>query len=108
MPYRRFPAVYRRYGHWLPDLPDDNNPEPGGSIEVEKVNKAEEFPLPNMTESLPVDDKSRKGSLPGLLNSVLSRITIEELVLLGVIIILFDGGVQDEILLIMLIYILLT
>ncbi len=67
------------------------------------------IPLPNEKEiQQKSDSETRKGlSLPNIIRYIQSHIKIEELILLGLIVLMLDESFEDDLLLIILIYILL-
>ena len=110
--YRRNRQAQRRYGyHNVPVAQGDS-----GSIQntdtFETLKEMEDIPLPNESESpTEVPSELRNGGLPNLLNFFRTRIHMEEIILIGLIILLLDeglNGLEDEFLLIMLIYLLIA
>ncbi len=67
------------------------------------------IPLPNEKEALPghAAGKKKAPALAGILDFVRGHIRIEELILIGLIILMLDESIEDDLLLIILIYILL-
>ena len=97
--YRRHPLRTRRY------LSSDNSFASNDSIGNLDSKEEVKIPLPNETEAahdLPADSRY-KGPL-----SILNRIGMEEIILIGLIFVLLHEGVEDEFLLLMLVYVLLA
>lgn len=93
--------VYRRY----PYVPRNNNTASAKAPEV-----VSRFPLPNEKDFETMDRKAGV-SVPGktsFLESIFNRIGMEEIILIGLILLLLEEGIQDELLLIILFYILIT
>lgn len=65
------------------------------------------IPLPNNPEKVSEEVRSPKFSLPSAFNFIKDRLTLEEIILIGILIILLWEGVADEFLLLMLVYILI-
>jgi len=94
MLYKRHPYTNKQYSHF--DI---------ASEEKENTNR---IPLPNEEESSEGTDETRKLHKPSILDFFKNHIRLEEIILLGIIFVLLDEGIDDEFLLIILIYILLT
>lgn len=67
------------------------------------------IPLPNEIETYPghITEKRRVPSLAGIFDFIRGYIKIEEIILIGLIILMLDEAIDDDLLLIILIYILL-
>jgi len=105
MPYRRYPpAGYRR--HISQD--QEAGPVPGrDSIKLKDLDEIVSIPPPNKMDSTPVRGFTHHHSkTPSFLNFFKGRIKVDEIILLAIIFLLLDEGINDEFLLIILIYIL--
>jgi hypothetical protein len=81
------------------------------------MNAAESFgqkdffgiPLPNEREPMPGNpvEKRSMPSLSGIINYLRRHVKIEDIILIGLIILMLDEAIEDDLLLIFLIYILL-
>ena len=119
MQYKKYPQFSRRYLYgpgWGPmaaaDRPHDEKQDKGDEENRIETNKTEDIPLPNETEAA-LDQKDsfhgiRKAQRTSILDFFRQRIHIEEIILLGLIFLLLDEGIEDEFLLLLLLYILLT
>ncbi len=68
----------------------------------------ERIPLPNEIEAFPENSNEQRSSgLLSIFNTLKKRIGIEEIILLGLIFILLEEGIDDEFLLILLVYVFL-
>lgn len=67
------------------------------------------IPLPNEKESFPghLPEKRRLPTLSGIVDYIRKHVQIEEIILIGLIVLLLDEAIEDDLLLIILIYILL-
>jgi hypothetical protein len=67
------------------------------------------IPLPNEAESGPgyLNDRWKASPLYGVVDYIRTHVKIEEIILIGLIILLLDESIEDDLLLIILIYILL-
>lgn len=95
--------VYRRY----PLVPQKRYLGPAGI----PSNPVAEFPLPNEKELLDESQEINTELMPrriSFLDHIIHRIDMEEIILIGLILILLLEGIQDEVLLIVLLYILLS
>ena len=70
--------------------------------------EAEKIPLPNEEEDAVEKQSTRHTQKPSIISFFKERIHIEEIILLGLIFVLLDEGIDDDLLLIVLVYILLT
>lgn len=91
------------------------NPAPifeigAAAIPEESVLKeAGKIPLPNEFETGPgLNRNSPLSFLPPVFSKILGRIELDDIILIGLIFILFQEKIEDEFLLIILVYILLT
>lgn len=108
MPYKRPINNFKKY------IPRFHNPSPQYSIKSAGSYTHHEsdffgIPLPNEKEIQPGSDfDTRKGlSLSGVIRYIQNHIKIEEIILLGLIVLILDESFEDDLLLIILIYILL-
>jgi hypothetical protein len=67
------------------------------------------IPLPNERETVPgfAAEKRWVPSLAGIISFIREHVKIEEIILIGLIILMLDESIEDDLLLIILIYILL-
>jgi hypothetical protein len=107
MPHYNNPFRPRKYTYSNNTLLG-NAPPKNHDVNVESLKTIDDIPLPNNIENPPDSLKLRqsKPSSP-FLSFLKNRITIEEIILIGVIFILIQEGVEDEFLLLMLLYILI-
>ena len=110
MPYRRPPQNSKRF---LPPLfPLYGNSKRVGTAPATGVNAHREYldiPLPNERE-YPYELAEERKKFPGLssiFDFIKEHIKVEELILIGLIILLLDEAMEDQLLLIILVYILL-
>jgi hypothetical protein len=100
MLYRRHPYINRKYVYY-------NNKNKPGSKEQETQGNMQ-IPLPNQVEE--TKEPNQKGKLAqrsSFLDIIRERIHIEEIILFGLIILFLKEGIEDELITILLIYILL-
>lgn len=88
------------------------SPNPSYSMNAYGPSQQKDFfgiPLPNEKEPFPgyVEKKRTDSNLAGVINYVRKHVKIEEIILIGLIILLLDEAFEDDLLLIILIYILL-
>jgi hypothetical protein len=106
MPYRRNPFANRKYFH---------TEEPAAVIEQSKIQsypdqpaRLESIPMPNEAdENTDVTPEMRKSGRLSIIDFFKNRIRLEEIIIFGLIFILLQEEVEDELLLILLIYILI-
>lgn len=107
MLYRRYPYVNRQYMHSKSNVPAGNilNAELVG----EPQRTIEDIPLPNEEplETPNRHDIRRSHPFP-FLSFFKKRIGIEEILLIGLLFILLQEGIDDEFLIIILLYLLFT
>lgn len=101
MPYRRWPAAGRRYDR-------SENRSASMALPAGDMKEVTDIPLPNIADEAHADRNSERVHNPSFLSLLKNRITLEEIILLGLIILILDEGVEDEFILIMLIYVLLN
>jgi hypothetical protein len=106
MPYKR--PVHNSKKYTSPFY----SPKPSYSMNASGPLPHKDFfgiPLPNEKEIYPghVAEKKKVQPLAGVLDFVREHIKIEELILIGLIILMLDESIEDDLLLIILIYILL-
>lgn len=117
MEYRRSTPWYRRYeaktGTHTPAAAPAPAGSPGGDTpnsNTTPLNEPIRIPLPNEKEAEPdevrMKPKHRKKS--SLLDLFQGHIDMDEIILLGLIVVLLDEGIEDDFLLVMLIFLLLT
>jgi hypothetical protein len=107
MLYRRHPYINRQYMH------NNVNVHAGDMLNPDVVGEpqrtVDDIPLPN-EEPLesPRRQSTRKNQPFSFLNFFMERIGIEEILLLGLLFILLQEGIDDEFLIIILLYVLIT
>jgi len=120
MPYRRYPLIHRKYAY--PGLrPPSKAPELNPEMKKPKdaAKKDEEILLPNELEHISgpeaasqtgpeMFNKNRESSVFSFLKLLPKKIHLEEIIILGLIFLLLNEEIRDDILLLVLIYILLT
>lgn len=105
MPYKSHPGSYRRYpasdsAANQKAVPTDKNLE---SLEAVSI------PLPNVTEDATASHKVPAQSRNNpFLNFIRERIELEDIILIALVILLINEGIEDEMLILLLIYIFLT
>lgn len=110
MPYRRPPQNNKRF--FPPLFPLYNNQSRNNAAPFEAFTHRRDYldiPLPNEKE-FPDDFKEDKRLLPNLssiVDFIRQHIKVEELILIGLIILMLDESFDDQLLLVILIYILL-
>ena len=99
--------VYRNNAYMPRNYTYPNNPV-YHNLNTESIKVTDEIPLPNNVEieSGPVNRKQTKHS-PSIIDFFKDKISLEEIILIGIIIVLIIEGVEDEFLLLMLLYILI-
>ena len=110
MVYRRPPQLYRRFAYQgiehNPKIKEDNSFEPAG---IEALKEVRDIPLPTEVEE--PDTQSRmvpKSRIAYFLDTLRKRIGIEEIIIIGLIFLLIQEHIEDELLLIILVYLLLS
>ncbi len=106
MPYKR--PVHNSKKYTFPFY----SPKPSYSMNASAPLLHKDFfgiPLPNEKEAYPghFAGKKKIPALTGILEFVREHIKIEELILIGLIILMLDESIDDDLLLVILIYILL-
>lgn len=105
MPYKRPLQDFKKY------ISPFYSPNPSYSMNTGILQQKDFFgiPLPNERESIPgiAGEKRAAPSLAGIFNYIKKHIKIEEIILIGLIILMLDESIEDDLLLIILIYILL-
>ncbi|HHW49010.1 MAG TPA: hypothetical protein GXX14_10405 [Clostridiaceae bacterium] len=106
MSYRRYPQLNRRYYHQNEREKREPSNEFFTPANIDISGTIDDIPLPTDMEETEFDLKN--ASRPSFLDFIKRRIHIEELILLGLIFLLLGEGIGDEILIILLLYILIT
>ncbi len=106
MLYRRGPFGSRKFAH-----PGENSTEKNSinQLKTEQSRELETIPLPNEGGEPSFED-SRAGKRRNafFLKNLINRISFEEIIILGLILLLFNESVEDDFLPVILIYILLA
>lgn len=110
MPYKRPAQNSKKY--ISPFYGPNYSPNPSYSMNAADSGRQKDFlgiPLPNERESLPESpaEKRTVPTLAGFVNYLRRHIKIEDIILIGLIILMLDEAIEDDLLLIILIYILL-
>lgn len=105
MPYRRPPQSTKKYIFPFNNFRAGSRSMPNVSYQKEYISA----PLPNEKEynSDFLWDMNKSFRLPDIFGFLKEKIKIEELILIGLIIMLLDSSIIDELLIIFLVYILL-
>lgn len=106
MPYKRPMQNSRKY------ISPFYSPNPSYSMNNADTSQQKDFfgiPLPNERESFPGSPAEKRAvpSLSGIINYLRRHVKIEDIILIGLIILMLDEAIEDDLLLIILIYILL-
>lgn len=105
MPYRNNPFNPRKYTNSAL-LHNESHTNQG--IHTDTIKITDDIPPPNNIENTSGSLNRKQTKTPfSLFNFFKDKITIEEIILIGVIFILLEEGVEDEFLLLMLVYILI-
>lgn len=113
MPYKRDQQMFRRYPYFnamprpFEPVLDDTSDSLGDFREA--MEEASSIPLPNEVE-LPTErptDERRSLRIPDIFDFLRKHIQLEDIIIIGLILILIAEGVEDELLLLILVYLLL-
>ena len=106
MPYRRPQQNTKKF---LPPFNGIKADNPANTVETGYHKDFLYIPMPNERETTNNYWKKNKktSGFPAVLDFIREHIKIEELLLIGLIFLLFDDSIEDDFLLIMLVYILL-
>jgi len=101
--YKRNSLRYRKY----PYIYDNSNVALNSYNQEEK--EVLKIPPPNEPEKNPAAYEEPKNGNRGLLSSLFrGRIQIDDIILIGLILLLFDEGMEDDTLMILLVYLLVS
>lgn len=106
MPYRRHYGR-RQFFHTnkMPGLTEGN----AGEFDQAPSKAGDGIPLPTEEEVITAPSGSARGlRLPDFLSSITERIKMDDIILIGLIFMLFMEGLDDDFLLVILLYLLLT
>jgi len=97
---------------YIPKFYDPNPSYPANSagIQMHNENNFLGIPLPNEKEAFPdyfPERKKRPAPIAAIIRYIQKHVKIEELILIGLIVLMLDESIEDDLLLIILIYILL-
>jgi len=106
MSYRRYPQLNRRYYHQNGEEKREPASEALAAANIDISGTIDNIPLPTDMEESEFD--SRDLTRTSIFDFIKSKIHIEEIILIGLIFLLLAEGIGDEILIILLLYILLT
>ena len=106
MSYRRYPQFNRRYYHQNEKEKTESANDFFSPANIEVSGTIDNIPLPTDMEESEFD--LRNSSKPSFLDFIRQKIHIEEIILLMLIFLLIGEGIGDEILIILLLYILIT
>jgi hypothetical protein len=105
MQYRNNPFYLRRYAN---NALLSNQSNTNQNIHIDTIKVTDDIPPPNNIENTSDSLTRKQTKTPfSVINFFKDKITIEEIILIGVIFILLEEGVEDEFLLLMLVYILI-
>ncbi|NLD49664.1 MAG: hypothetical protein GX660_21155 [Clostridiaceae bacterium] len=106
MSYRRIPRIRRYYT----SSSENNKQYPGGNKGLEQEKEIKDvlsIPLPNEKEKQEARDKTQsKVQRPFFLSSIIQNIGADEIIILALLFLLLEEKIEDEFLLIVLIYLL--
>lgn len=103
MLYKRHPTTNRKYVHAADGV--NLNTDMGQEIQEE----IRQIPMPNEVDSLPPPPrKALDKHRPSFLDAFKNRIQLDDIILLGLLFLLLDESLEDDLLLIILVYIFLT
>ncbi len=110
MVYRRPPQPYRKFAYqgmdYYPKVKEDSSFEP---VHIEAIKEVKDIPLPTeVEEPAPHRRMVPRSGIGRFLDELRKRIGIEEIILIGLIILLIQERIEDELLLIILLYLLLS
>jgi hypothetical protein len=106
MPYRRNQQIYRRHPYF------SMMSKPTGPVHDDAQDELKAIagiPLPNEAE-IPYekpDDEKRKAKKTNILDFFKNHIKVEDIILVGLIFLLIEEGIEDELLLLVLVFLLL-
>ncbi|RCX18789.1 hypothetical protein DFR58_10458 [Anaerobacterium chartisolvens] len=112
MPYRKKPLYNKKYtysGSLSDNYRVPENDKTVNTIIKESFEKNKDIPLPNEKEIPDANDNSSRGKGKFSLMNIIESIRLEEIILIGLIFLLISeglNGIEDEFLLLILIYIL--
>lgn len=111
MIYRRHPLTYGRYSGYSPGTRENADTEDkiknaDEKLEENRITIADEIPLPVEPERIdePVPDEL-SGPRSSAFSILGKKIHIEDIILFGIIFLLLDEGIEDELMLLLLIYV---
>ena len=108
MLYKRYPNRQRRYSRTgieqsYAGTPSETAVEGEAQDQLHRI----EIPLPKNLDEPKMATGSRGLFRPGFLDNIISRIQLDDIILIALILILLQEGIDDEILLLLLVYILI-
>lgn len=103
--YRRLPSRYRRF---IQNQPLEAEPQPPNEETGKKIVELKNIPLPNEAETSGNKSTAR---FSNPFSNILSRIRIDDLILLGLVLLFIDEGrneAEDDFLIVILLYLFLA
>lgn len=109
MVYRRYPYAIDRRRQYYKTSPVETKSHNSTTSNIETVKHGDNIPMPNESDAS-TNESGEKQANRGLsvIRFLKSHIKLEEIILLGLIFFLLDEGLNDDFLLLILIYILLS
>lgn len=108
MNYRRIPR-FRRYPYInpQPEMVQEDTVDMGSVGSEPEKDEIKKIPMPNENPT-PESSKHVRANKPMLFDNLIKNIHVDDLILLGLIFILLQENVEDEFLIIVLIYLLIV
>lgn len=106
MPYRRYPQSNRRYTYGNEEEKKETPDALFTAANSDISATIDDIPLPTDIEE--PETITRKFDKPSLFDFIRDKIHIEEIILIGLILLLISEGIGDDVLIILLVYLLLA
>lgn len=104
MPYKSYPGNYRRRPGLNLDIHPKDNPADKRSESIE----AASIPLPNILEEEAPRESPMQSRKKPILDFFKDHIQLEDIILIGLVLLLINEGIEDEMLIILIVYIFLA
>lgn len=109
MLYKKYPYERKKYPNKAAAQRTSTSNVSGSSISINTPIETVEIPSPNKLESSSDSERFKHSPrLPSIIDFFKDRIKVDELILLGLIVLFLQENIQDDFLMIILIYILLA
>ena len=109
MLYKKYPYERRKYPNQVAAQRTSASDVSGSNISINTHTETVEIPPPNKLESSSDADRFMHSSRsPSIIDFFKDRVKVDELILLGLIVLFLQENVEDDFLMIILVYILLT